>query len=92
MVKFGLFSKYSNELFQKIETVNSDDLGDLISYLALLLEYDHTYFNELRNNQFERSYKSKKESTNYMLKINIFHKAKVEEEEEEIGKKSNEQN
>lgn len=60
MIKFGLFSKYSNELFQKIETASSDDLGDLITYLALLLEYDHTYFSELRINQFERSFKSKK--------------------------------
>ncbi|CAD8074919.1 unnamed protein product [Paramecium sonneborni] len=98
MVKFGLFSKHANQLLRT--TLNNQnkelndldkDLKDLVCYLAKLLEYDHNYFQELKINQIKRSYMEEKEDLKYMINLNIFQKAKVEEEEEEQGTSQKEQ-
>ncbi|CAD8158586.1 unnamed protein product [Paramecium pentaurelia] len=100
MVKFGLFSKHANQLLQSTLKLNnqngnvndlSNDLKNLVCYLAKLLEYDHNYFQELKTNQIKRSYMEQKEDLKYMINLNIFQKAKVEEEEEEQGTSQKEQ-
>lgn len=53
MIKFGLFSKHANELFEKTE---GNCLNELICCLANLLEFDYNYFKELKNNSIGRSY------------------------------------
>lgn len=95
MVKFGLFTKYANELFtSSVGGTNVGVLESVIQCLAKLLEFDFNYFTELLKNEFKWSHKKQEEviglNMNFMSAgLNLFQDKKAEEdiEEEELMKK-----